>query len=102
MEQDPYPKANKDTAPSSSDSSSTLSVHDQMNDIEKQYQQENQEGTSTTTKVDQLNTEGQPTVQKVVTAQDWTGPDDPENPENWPAWKKAYTLVVVGIQCFVV
>jgi hypothetical protein len=21
--------------------------------------------------------------QKIITAQDWTGPDDPENPQNW-------------------
>ena len=29
-------------------------------------------------------------VQRVVTAQDWNGSDDPENPLNWPTWKKAY------------
>lgn len=36
-----------------------------------------------------------------VTALDWTGPDDPENPENWPAGKKAYHIAYIGLQCFV-
>ena len=27
---------------------------------------------------------------KAVTAQDWTGPDDPENPLNWPMWQRVY------------
>jgi hypothetical protein len=29
-------------------------------------------------------------VAKTVTAQDWTGPDDPENPHNWPLKKRAW------------
>lgn len=41
-------------------------------------------------------------VNKVMTAQDWTGPDDPENPENWPSTKKAFHILYVGLQCFVV
>lgn len=43
---------------------------------------------------------GQP-ANKVVTALDWTGPDDPENPENWSTGWKAYHVAYVGIQCFV-
>lgn len=39
---------------------------------------------------------------KVVTALDWTGPDDPENPENWSSGKKAFHIAYVGLQCFVV
>lgn len=38
---------------------------------------------------------------KVVTALDWTGPDDPENPENWSLGKKAFHIAYVGLQCFV-
>lgn len=38
---------------------------------------------------------------KVVTALDWTGPDDPENPENWSSGKKAFHIAYVGLQCFV-
>src|SRR4051812_15731378 len=33
--------------------------------------------------------DGQPAA-RVMTALDWTGPDDPENPENWSTGKKAY------------
>lgn len=29
-------------------------------------------------------------ITKAVTAQDWTGPDDLDNPQNWPLIKKAY------------
>jgi Major Facilitator Superfamily len=29
-------------------------------------------------------------LHRTATAQDWTGPDDPENPWNWPSWKKVY------------
>src|SRR4051812_3931220 len=29
--------------------------------------------------------EGGQTAARVMTALDWTGPDDPENPENWSA-----------------
>ena len=31
---------------------------------------------------------------KTVTAQDWTGPDDPENPQNWPIWQRVYHTTV--------
>lgn len=39
---------------------------------------------------------------KIVTAQDWTGPDDPENPANWPSWKKIYHAVPCALFGFVV
>ena len=29
-------------------------------------------------------------LEKTVTAQDWTGPNDPENPHNWPFWLRVY------------
>jgi hypothetical protein len=50
--------------------------------------------------------EAQPRVgsplRPVVTAQDWTGPDDPENPHNWPLWKRVYTTAVVAFVAFAV
>lgn len=27
----------------------------------------------------------------------WDGVDDPANPRNWPAWKKRYLMVVMGV-----
>jgi len=42
------------------------------------------------------------TPEEAVTALDWTGPNDPENPENWSAGKKAFHIAYVGLQCFVV
>lgn len=39
-------------------------------------------------------------AQRVVTAQDWNGKDDPGNPLNWPMRWKVYTIVMVGLQCF--
>ncbi|KAK5081633.1 hypothetical protein LTR05_007766 [Lithohypha guttulata] len=40
--------------------------------------------------------------ERVTTALDWTGPEDPENPENWSTGKKAFHIAYVGLQCFVV
>ena len=36
-------------------------------------------------------------LQKTVTAQDWTGPDDPEDPHNWPLWQRIYHTTVPGL-----
>ncbi len=33
-------------------------------------------------------------LHKSVTAQDWNGPDDPENPQNWPLWQRIYHTYV--------
>jgi hypothetical protein len=44
---------------------------------------------------------GQEHTTKAVTALDWTGLDDPENPENWPSTKKALHILYVGLQCFI-
>lgn len=41
------------------------------------------------------------TPTKVTTALDWTGPDDPENAENWSTAKKAYHICYIGLMCFV-
>ena len=39
--------------------------------------------------------------QRITTAQDWSGPDDPENPLNWALSKKMYHVAMVGSQAFV-
>ncbi|KAI9813299.1 MAG: hypothetical protein M1827_004241 [Pycnora praestabilis] len=39
---------------------------------------------------------------RVVTAQDWTGPDDPENPVNWSRWKRSYHVLVPALFAFTV
>ena len=39
---------------------------------------------------------------RTVTAQDWTGPDDPENPMNWALLKKVYHTVIPGLFAFIV
>lgn len=41
-------------------------------------------------------------AKKVVTAQDWTGPDDPENPFNWSMTKRVYHVTIVGLMGFTV
>jgi len=48
---------------------------------------------------DQSRAGGQP-VHRIQTAQDWTGPDDPENPLNWPVPKKIYHTLIPALQCF--
>ena len=39
---------------------------------------------------------------KTTTAQDWNGPDDPENPMNWPLWQRIYHTTVPALFGFVV
>lgn len=41
-------------------------------------------------------------LSKNVTAQDWTGPDDPENPLNWPIWQRVYHTTVPALFGFTV
>ena len=38
----------------------------------------------------------------VRTAQDWDGPDDPDNPLNWSTRKKAYHTLVPALQAFTI
>lgn len=40
-------------------------------------------------------------IQRTVTAQDWTGDDDPDNSENWSTGKKVYHVAYIGLQCFI-
>jgi multidrug resistance protein len=39
---------------------------------------------------------------RIVTAVDWNGPNDPENPLLWPTWKKIYSTVAIGSLAFAV
>ena len=41
-------------------------------------------------------------VTKIATAIDWSGPDDKENPQIWPHWKKAYHTFSIGFLAFAV
>ena len=41
-------------------------------------------------------------VTRIITAQDWTGPNDPENPFNWSTWKRAYHTSVPALLGFLV
>lgn len=85
-----------DKMATNSDSDSTISLGshaeqlDEILDIEKI-------ATSNTTR----SKHGSPAT-RAITAQDWTGPDDPENPWNWPLWKRIYHTTVVGMFCFTV
>jgi hypothetical protein len=45
--------------------------------------------------------EGTP-VHRTVTAQDWTGPNDPENPHNWPIWKRIWHTIPPALLAFIV
>ena len=55
--------------------------------------------TSPATPQEGTNKDGVP-IARTVTAQDWTGPDDPENPHNWPVWKRAYNTAGPGLLAF--
>ncbi|GAB7347879.1 hypothetical protein MBLNU459_g5405t1 [Dothideomycetes sp. NU459] len=35
-------------------------------------------------------------------AQDWTGPDDPDNAQNWPVWKRMYHTAATALLAFAV
>ena len=30
----------------------------------------------------------------------WAGPDDPENPHNWPVWQRTYHAIIPSLFCF--
>ena len=62
------------------------------------------EGSSDTEKRDlPVNADGtENTITKTMTAQDWTGPNDPDNPHNWPFWKKVYNTMAPSFFAFTV
>jgi hypothetical protein len=78
-----------------SDSSSSASISEQRNGAETSQDLEK----STSHATQHSLQHGHP-VQKAITAQDWTGPDDEENPMNWAIWKKVYHVAIPALQCF--
>ncbi|KAK9452036.1 major facilitator superfamily domain-containing protein [Limtongia smithiae] len=40
--------------------------------------------------------------EKTYQVLDWDGPSDPDNPKNWPTWKKWHSTLVVAYMCLVV
>ena len=62
--------------------------HESVNDIEKATTQA-------------TGTSHEP-AQRVRTAVDWDGPDDPENPLNWPLLLRAYHTLSIGFLSFAV
>ena len=49
-----------------------------------------------------VQTEKHTGIARTVTAQDWTGPDDMENPLNWSMGKRVYTTTVPALLGFIV
>lgn len=43
----------------------------------------------------------QPTERHQDNIVDYDGPDDPENPFNWPRWKKGRQLVLMAFNTFI-
>lgn len=83
-----------DKTPSTSDSASTLSLQTAMAPVHNSPDIE---------KIATTNTRGSQNAQpahRTATAQDWNGPDDPENPHNWKMWKRLYHTISVGLFCF--
>ena len=88
-------------------SDSELPPHDIEHAISKQEESENQVFDDAG---DNVQKEFEPDVphpqssttnglHRSVTAQDWNGPDDPENPENWPLWQRVYHTYVLRLIC---
>ena len=85
-----------DNMASLSDSDSTISSPSQSENLDETHDIE-----KIATSNSHRSKHGSP-AQRTPTAQDWTGPDDPENPHNWPLWKRLYHTALVGVFCFTV
>lgn len=42
------------------------------------------------------------TVPSTLSVTDWNGPDDPDNPHNWPLWQRVYHATTPGFFGFAV
>lgn len=62
-------------------------------------QLELEKGISETT---EYSTPSQQSDRVIRTAADWDGPDDPENPMNWPIRRKIFHTLIPAMQCFVI
>ena len=69
------------------------------NEIDLDGLRDNGEIEKLSTQPTQHSRDGQP-VTRAPTAQDWTGPDDPENPINWPMSKRVYHTIIPGLFAF--
>lgn len=49
----------------------------------------NEKDSSRSSDVEKSKTDDTPAPEETVAVLDWDGPDDPGNPVNWSAWKKA-------------
>jgi hypothetical protein len=81
-----------------------LEKHDTTSDSESIQEPEKvltRAATEATASANHYDPEGHP-VRRVVTAQDWTGPDDPENPHNWSLLKKIWHTIPPALFAFVV
>jgi hypothetical protein len=91
-----HPKETYQPSPRASiDSSDEDASNSELRDVEKQ----DDDATRQKTQADDGNTG--PAI-RTVTAQDWNGPDDPENPYNWPMWKRVYATSVPALFGFTV
>lgn len=54
------------------------------------------------TQLERIESNKENQITKTVTAQDWNGPDDPENPIKWPLWDRVYHTSVPALFGFVV
>ena len=86
---DPDKMASDSDSLSSSVSSPVVSIHQSEGELEK----------ATTHHTTHSAHSGAP-QQRITTAQDWSGLDDPGNPINWALSKKAYHVAMLGSQCF--
>ncbi|KAH8806094.1 MFS transporter [Xylogone sp. PMI_703] len=67
---------------------------EEMNDVEK-------DSGKITADMSQHSPKVEKPAQSISTT-DWDGPDDPENPWNWPFWKKAYHTSIPAFQSFAI
>lgn len=94
-EKDTTPPLDRSTSPSSS---TQTPINDTPSVAEKK--DEGHENSSTTS--GSINDIEAASSNAPKTAADWNGPDDPENPHNWPLPKKLYHSGVTAVLSFVV
>jgi hypothetical protein len=73
--------------------STNASIHEdsELKDLEK-----------TATQTTHHTTTAHEPASRIVTAQDWSGPDDPENPQNWPLFKRCMHIFPIAFLSFAV
>lgn len=80
-----------------------LEEHTQPVDVEKNAQQSTTHSSASSTTVGkEENVDVAATPAPVAAPLDWDGPNDPDNPWNWPMSKRWYGTVVPGCLCLLV